>query len=1395
MENLEIKKEQNLKYVSLSEASHISGISRDYLNVLIRRGKLRAIKIGKNWLTTKDWISALKVSREEFKNENSQYLSLFNAARLAGVSAGYLNVAVRRGKLRAVKLGRNWFTTNEWLSEYQRSVGKTFEIISELKKIEEFSKIKKAEQTELASLREIFQTFKDREVSKKAASFIASQEIELPARQLGSDEKSKILEAVEERFKSTDVSEFQKVSKQLGILKSLKSWSHFKFSLASGLVVILLVVSLGMASGLINFPSSQFQALSSKFQTQASKFQASIFSDVFKNFSSDLPSFSEWLASGLNKSISLFKSKSPSELAVETFKTGSPKITKPQETLPTINTLAEAEVLDSVTEEEVLPSFVKTTEDQQGKIATGGNFTLLENRLAIVEADLKDQTDFFNSELSLQKKTILGTLVALFGIAKLVPTHPISTIVVQGQPATLTTYSVSPSVHSGFDRLSANYFNLANNAEINGSLTVKSGGTFNTLSVSGGTSLTGNTTIGGTLSVSGDTTLNNLTVNGSVTLAGGSFSNASTTYFTVSDTGWINKLRVTGTATTTFNNPITSASGNFIVAGDSASNVLLNPYGGSVGIGTTSPGSLLSIHSSGNVYIGGDLTVSGITNLSGNSFSSVNASTTNLTVAGTAWISKGVITNASTTYATLPTFWGTTGTVTNLTATNASTSALTINFSTAQSTSTTPFNVYTSTSSVFSIAPSGLVTAADFTATKSTLTSASSTNLTATNFWSTNGTITNASTTYLTVTNNAWFNNVLTSGSLNVGTTATTSNGALETSGNVRINGNLYVAGNTNLGDIAVTNASSTNLTATNLFVYGTASTSNLLVSGNVVSNLIPSQNSVYDLGSTSFYWKNAYVGTLTVNNISAASTSIGGTQSETFTINSDNTGADGENSSLVFFRGAVVPNALLTWNAATSSKRFEFNQVLYINNESASTTNPTLTVKTIANQTANGLQVIDNNSSNIFSVNPVGNNTTMINASTSALTINFSTAKSTSTTPFNVYTSTSSVFSIAPSGLVTAADFTATKSTLTSASSTNLTATNFWSTTGTITTLNSTNGTITNASTTYATIPTFWGTTGTVTNLTATNASTSALTINFSTAQSTSTTPFNVYSSTSSVFSIAPSGLVTANNFTATTATLTSASSTNLTATNFWSTKGTITNASTTNLTATNLWLTNSYITTASSTNASSTYLTVSDTAWINKLNITNTNSTSTITGGLTVGNNAALVVNSGSSANSLYIAGNGNVGIGTTTPGSLFSVHSTGNTYLGGDLTVSGQTNLVNASTSILTAPTLFSTNGTITNASSTNLTGTNFWSTTGTITTLNSTTGTITNASTSALTINFSASQSTSTTPFNVYSSTSSVFSIAPSGLVTAADFTATKSTLTSASSTNLDRKSVV
>src|SRR3989344_13006 len=48
----------------------------------------------------------------------NKYLPLAEAAQIKGVSQDYLRLLIFRKNLRGVKLGRNWFTTIEWLNEY-----------------------------------------------------------------------------------------------------------------------------------------------------------------------------------------------------------------------------------------------------------------------------------------------------------------------------------------------------------------------------------------------------------------------------------------------------------------------------------------------------------------------------------------------------------------------------------------------------------------------------------------------------------------------------------------------------------------------------------------------------------------------------------------------------------------------------------------------------------------------------------------------------------------------------------------------------------------------------------------------------------------------------------------------------------------------------------------------------------------------------------------------------------------------------------------------------------------------------------------------------------------------------------------------------------------------------
>lgn len=50
------------------------------------------------------------------------YISLKEAVKYCPYSQDYLKLRARQGKLRAEKMGRNWFTTKEWLQEYKNNL-------------------------------------------------------------------------------------------------------------------------------------------------------------------------------------------------------------------------------------------------------------------------------------------------------------------------------------------------------------------------------------------------------------------------------------------------------------------------------------------------------------------------------------------------------------------------------------------------------------------------------------------------------------------------------------------------------------------------------------------------------------------------------------------------------------------------------------------------------------------------------------------------------------------------------------------------------------------------------------------------------------------------------------------------------------------------------------------------------------------------------------------------------------------------------------------------------------------------------------------------------------------------------------------------------------------------
>ena len=52
------------RLISLTQAEEITGYAEDYLSWLARRGKLKAVKIGRNWLTTRAAVENYKKANE-----------------------------------------------------------------------------------------------------------------------------------------------------------------------------------------------------------------------------------------------------------------------------------------------------------------------------------------------------------------------------------------------------------------------------------------------------------------------------------------------------------------------------------------------------------------------------------------------------------------------------------------------------------------------------------------------------------------------------------------------------------------------------------------------------------------------------------------------------------------------------------------------------------------------------------------------------------------------------------------------------------------------------------------------------------------------------------------------------------------------------------------------------------------------------------------------------------------------------------------------------------------------------------------------------------------------------------------------------------------------------------
>ena len=135
--------------------------------------------------------------------------------------------------------------------------------------------------------------------------------------------------------------------------------------------------------------------------------------------------------------------------------------------------------------------------------------------------------------------------------------------------------------------------------------------------------------------------------------------------------------------------------------------------------------------------------------------------------------------------------------------------------------------------------------------------------------------------------------------------------------------GNIYIDGNrlsTNSGNLNIDAAGTTSVK--NNLEVGNSSTDTLTINSEITSDLVPRVNG-WQVGTTNNRWRYGYFDEINTNILSSNTTTIAGTQSQAFTINSNNTSTDAEDSFLTFERGTPTTNASIKWDS--TNDRFVF--------------------------------------------------------------------------------------------------------------------------------------------------------------------------------------------------------------------------------------------------------------------------------------------------------------------------------------------------------------------------------------------------------------------------------------------------------------------------------------
>ncbi|MDP2918410.1 MAG: helix-turn-helix domain-containing protein, partial [bacterium] len=129
------EKNKKIKYISLAEATKYCDYSQEYLSLLARRGLMPAVKIGRNWFTTReDLVHYIQKTAIHNGEIDSQSIALVDAAKEFGLSIDYLRDLALKGNFRAEQVGQAWFTTRQDIENYFKDFPRPVKKISQFQK-------------------------------------------------------------------------------------------------------------------------------------------------------------------------------------------------------------------------------------------------------------------------------------------------------------------------------------------------------------------------------------------------------------------------------------------------------------------------------------------------------------------------------------------------------------------------------------------------------------------------------------------------------------------------------------------------------------------------------------------------------------------------------------------------------------------------------------------------------------------------------------------------------------------------------------------------------------------------------------------------------------------------------------------------------------------------------------------------------------------------------------------------------------------------------------------------------------------------------------------------------------------------------------------------------------